>query len=285
MSFSLRDWSGMQLLPYDQCREIERTHVCARCGSLLKTSWVGSENSYAVVCGSDPAHQGFQRMMSYTQRYKAGMPIPLEVEIQFQRKEDARMKEDREKDWVDEAIEESEQAALNAGKKEKGKTPMRTFLPQADFGDGKALTRDEVTTLLEMGHALQLDPYLSHIVIYYHRPYVTEAGMLYHAHRSGEFDGMESFPLSPAERGDAKIADDEHAWKAWVWRKGFTRPFTGLGRAKEDPKSPIAKGSFVEHLHPQRMAEVRAENQALRKAFPIGLPILGEEEEGQEEQK
>lgn len=250
----------MQLLPYNQCRELERTHVCAECNSPLVTVWVGMENHYGVACGQTHSHEGFQREMSYTERYKAGMPIPLEVEIQFQRKE----------------------AAIMEKENDKAKTPMLALLPREDVGDRKALTRDQVTTLLEVSHALMIDPYMGHIVIYYGRPYVTEAGMLYHAHRSGELDGMQSRPMTPSERQDAMIPEDEHAWQAWVYRKGYEYPFGGLGRAREDEKRPIAKGSFVEHLHPHRMAEKRAEMQALRKAFPIGLPILGAEEEAGE---
>lgn len=275
----------MQLLPYEQCREIERTHVCAVCKGLLVTVWVGMENHYGIACAQDHTHQGFQREMFYAQRYRAGMPIPLEVAIQFQRR---KMNEIKHAEWDDRDshIELTpEEAAEMKSEKETGKSSIMALLPREDIGNKTALTRDQVTMLLEIAHALKLDPYLQHIVIYFGRPYITEAGMLYHAHHSEELDGIVSRPLTLGEKKDAMFPDDEHVWKAWVYRRGYKHPFVSLGRAREDEKRPIAKGSFVEPLHPQRTAEKRAEMQALKKAFPIGLPILGEEPENEEEQQ
>ena len=246
----------MQHLPYEQCREIERTHVCAVCKKPLVTLWDGEANSYAVACGSNCFHEGFERVMSYTQMRKAGMQLPMEVEETFQRKEERIMRE-----------QETEK-----------ETTISALVPLNDAGSGTALAVVQRHLIVEVAQEMGLKPHLGHVVLYYGRPYVTESGMLYYAHRSGRLDGIRSRPLTKQEREDYQIAEGEHAWIAEVLRSDSTIPFTGIGRAREDPQHPVARKSAVEPEHPQRMAEKRAEMQALRKAFPLGLPLLGEEE-------
>lgn len=253
----------MQHLSYEECREIERTHICGVCKQPLVTIWDGEANSYAIKCGLDPSHEGFERLLSYTQARKAGMQLPMEIEQTFQRKESAKMQD----------------------KKGIGTPEITSLIPLNDAGSGSALAPEQRKLIIAVATRVELDPYLSHVVLFYGRPYITEAGMLYHAHRTGELDGISTRPLTKKERESYQIPDDEHAWLAEVWKQGQGHPFTGLGRARGDEKRPIARGSAVEPQHPQRMAEKRAEMQALRKAFPIGLPILGEEEETEEVQE
>ena len=164
---------------------------------------------------------------------------------------------------------------------ETNEEPIMSLVPRKDAGDGSLLTREARDMIVVVGDKIGLDPCLGHVILYYGKPYVTEAGMLYYAHRSGKFNGIESRPLTADEREFYQIDQGEDAWIASAWRKGFAIPFTGIGRARADEKNPVARGSFVEHQHPQRMAAKRAEMQALRKAFPVGLPIWEEENEAQ----
>jgi len=236
---------------------MERTHVCWVCKKPLVTVWDGFAGSYGVRCGYDSGHEGFERFLSYTQARKAGMQLPMEVEEQFQRKEERIMKEQEE------------------GKE----TTISALVPLNDAGSGTALAVVQRQMIVEVAREMGLDPRFGHVVLYYGRPYVTEAGMLYYAHRTGKLDGIRSRPLNKAEREEYRIAEDEHAWIAEVYRTDTSMPFTGIGRAREDPLHPIARKSAVEPEHPQRMAEKRAEMQGMHKAFPLGLPLLGEMEE------
>lgn len=151
------------------------------------------------------------------------------------------------------------------------------LVPNKDAGSGSLLPKEQVESIIQTAKMVGLNPYLGHVVMYYGKPYVTEAGLLYHAHRSGKFDGLKSRPMTKEEREDYQIAEGEYAWIAEAYHTDTSVPFTGIGRARHDPSNPIARGSAVEPMHPQRMAEKRAEMQALRKAFPVGLPMLEEE--------
>jgi hypothetical protein len=235
---------------------MERTHVCAICKAPLVTLWDAKGDSDLVACGQDHHHEGFERVMSYTQMRKAGMQLPMEIEEQFQRKEEGIMRE-----------QETEK-----------ETTISALVPLNDAGSGTALAVVQRQLIVDVAQEMRLNPRMGHVVLYYGRPYVTESGMLYYAHRTGKFDGIRSRPLNKAEREEYQIAEGEHAWIAEVYRTDTSMPFTGIGRAREDPLHPIARKSAVEPEHPQRMAEKRAEMQGMHKAFPLGLPLLGEEE-------
>lgn len=54
-------------LPYEECKEIARTSVCAECGGLLVIAGDGEATSYDVHCGPHPEHQGFKKVESWSQ--------------------------------------------------------------------------------------------------------------------------------------------------------------------------------------------------------------------------
>ena len=248
----------MTTMSYEECREIEKTHVCAECRGILVTRWSSTRSCYEVVCGEDQVHVGFQRELTPVAAHKAGQPLHPAVEAGVKRR-----------------LRKQQTPTL-----EGDPDQIYALVPHKDAGSGNDLTTVQKDQIIFYSRALDLDPRLGHLVLYYGKPYVTEAGLLYHAHRSARFMGMCSKPLKAEERESYMIAEGEHAWKAEVYVEGVMLPFTGIGRAREDPDRPVARGSAVEPQHPQRMAEKRAEMQALRKAFPLGLPVL-EEGEGE----
>jgi hypothetical protein len=250
----------MSSLSYEECRDIEKTHVCAECRGILVTRFSPTRSLWEVVCGEDQVHVGFQRELRPVEAYKAGIRQDPVVE--------AGVKRRLERHQPEGLMGESDQ--------------LYALVPHKDAGSDSDLTTVQRDQIIFYSRSLDLDPRFGHLVLYYGKPYVTEAGLLYHAHRSKRFQGMTSRPLDAEERESYMIAEGEHAWIAKVFVEGVMFPFTGLGRAREDPEHPIARGSVVEPQHPQRMAERRAEMQALRKAFPLGLPVL-EESEGDNE--
>lgn len=106
-----------------------------------------------------------------------------------------------------------------------------------------------------------MDPFLKHIVLIAKKPYVTRDGLLHVAHRSGQFDGLET-----VDTGE----DETHWWaKVSVYRKDMGRPFTFVGRY---PKSGDNKKFGPE------MAVKCAEVAAMRRAFDVtGVPTLEEQ--------
>jgi hypothetical protein len=125
------------------------------------------------------------------------------------------------------------------------------------------------------------DAAMGEMTIYQGRPYISIDGRYRKAQETGKLAGVNTIPATAAERKAWEIPDGDYFFKAIVKvRDGDNiSEFTGWGRvfaaetkpgSKNDPNSkykPIQS-------NPQRMAEKRAEAQALRKAFHIDLPSI-----------
>lgn len=120
------------------------------------------------------------------------------------------------------------------------------------------------------------DPIMSELTIYQGKPFVQIDGRYRKAQETGNLDGVESRPATSEERKTWEIPEGDKFFRAEVYVKGSSRPFVGWGRVFEretkirsdhpgDAYKPIV-------TNPARMAEKRAEAQALRKAFHIPLP-------------
>jgi hypothetical protein len=109
-----------------------------------------------------------------------------------------------------------------------------------------------------------LDLMLKHLVLVDGRPYVTRDGLLWIAHRSGVFDGIEV-----TEPRVAVLAGVGEFWvaTATVWRKDMSRPFTYSGRY------PTKGGN---QRYGPEMAVKTAESMALRRAFNVSAATIDE---------
>ena len=250
----------MQDQPYKECRRIERTHVCAVCKGGLVTVWDGEAEAWAIRCSEGWDHSGYKRMIGYREARQIGLPIPLEVEQQFQREEERKMAED----------------------KDRGSKALTALIPREDAGNNKLLAPDQVQLLIDYATTLGLDPYLRHVDLYFGQPRVTIYGWYYHARRQPEYGWVRTRALTPNERHDQKLEDHVHAWIAKVMSKDLQVLGEGYGYAQDKEEGQLMRGVSEEWATPQRRAEKRAEEDALAKAFPIGLPVLGEEESAPE---
>lgn len=97
-----------------------------------------------------------------------------------------------------------------------------------------------------------LDPLLKHIIVIKGNVYVTTDGYRFHAEQTGEHNGT-----VVVETGETPT---HFTATVSVWRKGIDHPFTFPGRY---PKAGTNKAHGIE------MAIVRAERNALARAFPI----------------
>jgi hypothetical protein len=92
------------------------------------------------------------------------------------------------------------------------------------------------------------------------RWYITHAGLLRIAERDGCV-GIET----RFERALSEPANERWVFKSTVYRKRSSKGFTGYGDASPSNVSPLVRGAEM------RVAETRAVNRALRKAYGIGL--------------
>jgi hypothetical protein len=109
----------------------------------------------------------------------------------------------------------------------------------------------------------QLDPFAGHIIVIQGRrsPYVTRDGHLWLAHRSGQFDGMETL--------DEWVKDEKYCCaKVAVWRKDMSHPFVYTGRC------PIKSDRGGWDYNADKKAVANAEVRALKRAFPLQLPSI-----------
>jgi len=101
-----------------------------------------------------------------------------------------------------------------------------------------------------------LDLMLKHLVMVEGKPFITRDGLLWVAHRSGQFDGIEV----------TRPVKEDRFWRctATVWRKDMTRPTVYPGRFPAGAKND------------EEMAIKTAESMALRRAFNVSAPSLDE---------
>lgn len=103
-----------------------------------------------------------------------------------------------------------------------------------------------------------LDPMLRHVVMIEGKPYITRDGLLWVAHRSGVFDGIEV--TDPVLEGGY--------WKcrARIFRKDMSRPFDYPGRYPDAGRNQ----------YKVEMAIKVAEVMGLRRAFNVAAPVFEE---------
>lgn len=136
--------------------------------------------------------------------------------------------------------------------------PLRGALISALAWDKLSEPQREVAFAIAKRY--ELDPMLRHLVLIEGRPYITRDGLLHVAHRSGDFDGIET---DPPVLGD----DGYYRTIATVYRKSFGRPFKYPGRYP-------AKGRNA--AYGEEMAIKVAEVMTLRRAFDVAAPVVEE---------
>ena len=119
------------------------------------------------------------------------------------------------------------------------------------------------------------DPLMGEISIYQGRPYVNIDGRYRKAQETGNLDGVETRPATEDEKLTWQIPEGDYFFRSEVSVKGASKPFVGWGRVFLS-ETTGGKGFKPVEKNPQRMAEKRAEAQALRKSFHIPLPSYEE---------
>jgi hypothetical protein len=141
-------------------------------------------------------------------------------------------------------------------------------------GWGKDLKPAQARVLAVAAQTSGLSPLMGEIVMLGGSPYVTEPGIIRTANQHPQFDGYDLEPLTVEERTAWGVQDaDEFAFKCTVYRKDRSRPVIGVGRAS---RKNVAMGTIKDTWLPE-MAQKRAVERALSRAFPTGLPLYDDQ--------
>lgn len=214
-------------------------HRCGKCGSRLVVCWGGAYGyeGWILKCGADIDHDTITR------------------HDQKEEKEIQQIMEARKLDSTS-LMKMDENKMLE-------RVGMARFPQDLTVQDKKLLAQVAIT--------YGFDPLLNEISIYQGRPFVSIDGRYRKALETGELDGVETRPATRQERTDWEIPEGDFFFRCEVYRKGSSRPFVGWGRVRRS-ETVGGKGYKPVETNPQRMAEKRAESQALRKAFFLPLP-------------
>jgi hypothetical protein len=230
-------------MSYEEMQAYIETHRCA-CGSRLTIAWGGSfgHNCYIVRCGKDPEHDTFTGHDKKEEDYKK---LKREV-LKLDSKSLTTMPESQ-------MIER-----INSAKFPQELSPADKIL------------------LAKAAISYGFDPLMGEITIFQGRPYISIDGRYRMAQETEKLDGVESRPANEDERSEWRIPNDDYFFHAEVYVKGSQRPFVGWGRVRAEEQQIKKDGDKYKPIvtNPQRMAEKRAEAQALRKAFHIPLPSI-----------
>jgi hypothetical protein len=121
-------------------------------------------------------------------------------------------------------------------------------------------SRDQVTALKDLTTELQLSVAAGHLKLIDSNWYVTHAGLLRIALRN-HCSGMRT----AVDKGLSDPASSRWVFRATVFKSPRSRGFVGYGDADPSNVSSLVHGAEM------RVAETRAVNRALRKAYGIGL--------------
>jgi hypothetical protein len=230
-------------LTYDEMTAMTKSHVCGQCDGILSVAWSAEKNGYILRC-KDITHDKI-------------------VSKYHQRKTDRQIQDERI--WKE--INKVDTVSLT-------KMDQNTMLARVSMAKfPQDLTPADKTLLAEVARTYGLDPLMNEVSIYQGRPYVSIDGRYRMAQDTNQLDGVETRPATKQERADWQIPEHDYFFRSEVFKKGSSRPFVGWGRVLIS-ETEGGKGFKPIEKNPQRMAEKRAEAQALRKAFHIPLPSL-----------
>ncbi len=227
-------------MSYEEMEKVAKNpyYKCGECGGRLNLAWGGSLDweGYILRCGIDVSHNTITK---------------------YNKKREEFMSEVRE-------TSEQSSTALMA----MTETQMVERVDTAKFV--KDLTVPEKRLLAAACITYGFDPIMHELTIFQGNPFVSVDGRYRKAQETGRLDGVETRPATQDEKTAWGIPEGDYFLRAEVYVKGSSRPFVGWGRVR---KVETQGKEFLPVVNnPQRMAEKRAEAQALRKAFHIPLP-------------
>lgn len=234
---------------YEELQSIAAHHTCAAHPNQgLVVSWL-PENLFVLRCGAGHYPDKLQKLISFTEAYRQGKEIPIEVRNKIKRRQ-KRMTYSESKN--EEEVKERLPAIYEAA-------------------TGSLVTKELRLAAIEYARSVGLMPELGHICLYHGKPWVTIDGWYYRFRRKHPLGWLTTTPLLGNDRLALMVEEGVHAWKAEAYEgEGGGCLSVGYGYAREG-EEPLVYKSAVEPRWPWRMAEKRAEEDALRKAVPLEI--------------
>lgn len=237
---------------HDELGDRIRGKECRTCESQPRRAWdPAGKGKWYLRCNCYPQVPSLLRLHSAASQYRQGLPVPIHIANRLEDKLGRRTMGSKQL-----AVMSDTQIA------ETNKVLFGSMAKVPDKERGLALVR------------VGFDPRL-HLEVYQGRPMVNIDGMFWWAgqRRNPTFSHIVSDPITePTLKEAYGIGPEEIGVIAKLYVKGNQEPFcTGFGRASKDGQKPVQHGSAVEKLHPYRMAEKRAEAQAIRKFHPPAI--------------
>lgn len=223
----------------DMKEAVRNGKLCRQCQSGLTVAWGGNKyDCWILRCGNNIEHTGI-----------TGHDTAYENKIR-------------------EAVSMDSTALMTMGEQAMMARVNLARFPQE-------LTQQDKILLAQAAITYGFDPIMKEITIYQGQLFISIDGRYRKAQETGKLDGVDTRPATKQEREDWQIPDGDYFFRSEVFVKEASRPFVGWGRVRK-AETLGGKGFKPVETNPQRMAEKRAEAQALRKAFHIPLPSIEE---------
>lgn len=234
---------------YSECRAREQTHVCSKCGGMLKTIYDDGYDEYESVCATDGTHRGFKRKLASAEVVKRGE--------------------------LDKELGQGVQAATEQALQQPG--VYNPLMPREDVATRIPLTPTTIRMLQQFAADIGLKFHLGHVCLYQGHPYITIDGYYYLKNQRGYAFAVHTAPMTDKQRTAYRVGEGDHAYIAEAITAGGDVLNRGIGIVTADEMNKPSKNnpdSFaapVVHNKPQIMAEKRAEWQLLQKMVPLGV--------------
>jgi len=233
---------------YDTLTAQSKNKVCRRCKKMVGVAfrYIAAEHrqEYFLKCTCYPDEPQMKSLESTAEQYMRGNSMPVHTANTIERT-----------------------------LRRRGK--LSTSLQRADVEKhlanfGSLSNTGELDKAMALVETHGFSPYM-HLQLYQGRVMVNVDGQYWWARKNGEPFEITSSPIPNDLKSSYGVAAHEIGVIAKLYRIGAERPSCeGFGRASTDGRHPVQRGSAVEAQHPYRMAEKRAEAQALRKWIAIG---------------
>jgi len=267
-----------QQIKIDQTwEELDRlvgTCCCAECEGLLVSRWNSKTSLPELVCGNNPAHEGYIKVRTLTQDYEEGRPIPLPILNVLERRKERKL----EKDFGTKGTELAQYQGVTSLDRRAASIILKTIWPNAP--DNEVLR----AALLCVSYGL--NPLMNHVFLIPFKErdangnetgvtnYATVLGMKAKrliASRQGRYGYIDNTPrvMTDEEQKMIRGKVEENRIVA-ITKLRDKDGFEAQGYGFWDIISKVKgadKGNSPEH-----MAMLRSESAALDRLFPGEMP-------------
>ena len=252
--------------------EIAVSHICAECGGGLVTPWDPETNTIILRCSHDKTHQGYKKELSWTEKWKGGEAIPIDIANKLEKKERQKMEEQI-------GVEATKQLMPYYGvvslTQEQATVILKTIWPKApDVEVFKAALTCKSYGLNPLMKHLYLIPYeVQHTGKFiWSQVLGIGATRLIASRKPGGYSYKDG-PRIMTEEEQVKIRgvfDPNTYWAITIIRDKNGNEAPGYGSwPKEKAVKGVEKGNT-----PQNMAMIRSERNAFDRLFPGEMPNL-----------